>query len=64
MTSPTFRDPPRTTVVTGATGWLGRALLAALTDAASPQRRDCIRALVATRPQALPSLPHCPVCNR
>ena len=30
----TFRDPPDTTIVTGATGWFGRALLAALTDPA------------------------------
>jgi nucleoside-diphosphate-sugar epimerase len=48
MTSPTLRDPPHTTVVTGATGWLGRALLAALTDPASPRRRDYIRALVSS----------------
>jgi nucleoside-diphosphate-sugar epimerase len=48
MTSarPAFRDPPGTTVVTGATGWLGRALLAGLTDRANPRRRGCIRALV------------------
>jgi nucleoside-diphosphate-sugar epimerase len=46
MTSPSFRDPPRTTVVTGGTGWLGRALLAALADPAGPQRRRCVRALV------------------
>ena len=30
----TVRDPPDTTIVTGATGWFGRALLAALTDPA------------------------------
>jgi nucleoside-diphosphate-sugar epimerase len=46
MTSPAFRGPPHTTVVTGTTGWLGRALLAALSDPAGRHRRRCIRALV------------------
>jgi nucleoside-diphosphate-sugar epimerase len=55
MTAPAFRNPPRTTVVTGATGWLGRALLAALTDPASPHRRDRVRALV-TSPAAAAEL--------
>ena len=31
-------------MVTGATGWLGRALLAALADPTGPQRRRCVRA--------------------
>ena len=41
MTVPTFRDPPATTIVTGATGWFGRALLAALTD--PPDRTTAAR---------------------
>ena len=44
--TPTFRDPPATTIVTGASGWLGRALLAALTDPDGPHHRPSIRALV------------------
>jgi nucleoside-diphosphate-sugar epimerase len=41
-----FRESPGTTIVTGATGWFGRALLAALTDPTGPYHRRCIRALV------------------
>jgi nucleoside-diphosphate-sugar epimerase len=41
-----FRDPPDVTVVTGSTGWLGQALLAALTAAEGPRRRRRVRALV------------------
>jgi nucleoside-diphosphate-sugar epimerase len=48
---PTFRDPPDVTLVTGATGWLGQALLAAFTDAAGAHRRRAVRAL-ATTPDA------------
>jgi nucleoside-diphosphate-sugar epimerase len=44
----TMRDAPDTTIVTGATGWFGRALLAALTDSAGPHVRRSIRALVTT----------------
>jgi nucleoside-diphosphate-sugar epimerase len=43
-----FRDPPDTTIVTGATGWFGRALLTALTDPAGINHRRSIRALVTT----------------
>jgi nucleoside-diphosphate-sugar epimerase len=43
-----FRDPPDTTIVTGATGWFGRALLAAMTDPARVHHRRSIRALVTT----------------
>jgi nucleoside-diphosphate-sugar epimerase len=43
-----FRQPPDTTVVTGATGWLGRALLTALTDRVGVHYRRSIRALVTT----------------
>lgn len=40
-------DPPDVTVVTGGAGWLGRALLQALTDPDGPWHRDGeIRALV------------------
>jgi nucleoside-diphosphate-sugar epimerase len=44
----TFRHPPDLTVVTGASGWFGQALLAALTDPVGRNRRDCVRALVTT----------------
>jgi nucleoside-diphosphate-sugar epimerase len=43
-----FRDPPDITIVTGATGWFGRALLTALTDPAGIHYRRSIRALVTT----------------
>jgi nucleoside-diphosphate-sugar epimerase len=43
-----FRDPPDVTVVTGATGWFGQALLATLTDAADARHRRWVRALVTT----------------
>jgi nucleoside-diphosphate-sugar epimerase len=47
------RDQPDITIVTGATGWFGRALLAALTGAADPRRRDGeIRALVTSAAEA------------
>lgn len=46
MTEPVFREAPELTIVTGATGWFGRALLAALTDAEGPLHRHSIRALV------------------
>lgn len=42
-------DPPDVTVVTGAAGWLGRALVAALTDEDGPWARPgTVRALVHT----------------
>jgi nucleoside-diphosphate-sugar epimerase len=44
----TLRDPPDVTVVTGASGWLGQALLAAFTDAAGAHRRTAVRALATT----------------
>jgi len=44
---PTRISPPDVTVVTGATGWLGRALVAGLTDATSPWcRPGVVRAFV------------------
>jgi nucleoside-diphosphate-sugar epimerase len=47
-------DTPDTTVVTGAAGWLGRALLHALTTAGSRHHRASpVIALVATADQAL-----------
>ena len=48
MTAPAFREPPVMTIVTGATGWFGRALLASLTDAHGPLHRRSIRALVSS----------------
>jgi nucleoside-diphosphate-sugar epimerase len=42
----TFRDAPDMTIVTGATGWFGRALLAAITDPVGIHYRRSIRALV------------------
>lgn len=48
--SPSFADPPDVTVVTGAGGWLGTALLSTLTDPAGRRHRDGeIRALVRDR---------------
>lgn len=45
-----LRPVPDATVVTGAAGWLGTALMHALTDDGSPWRRSTpIRALVTTR---------------
>jgi len=45
--TPTRHEPPELTLVTGAGGWLGRALLAHLTDEASVHHRPGpIRALV------------------
>ena len=53
MTSPTLRDAPEATVVTGAGGWLGTALMHALTDPDSHWRRTGpIRALVTNRLEA------------
>lgn len=55
-----MNDAPDVTVVTGAGGWLGRALLAALTDPSGPYARDGeIRALAVDRAEAndLASLP-------
>ena len=42
----TFREPPAATVVTGASGWFGRALLDAFTNDAGAHHRRSIRALV------------------
>lgn len=45
--TPTWREPPELTIVTGAAGWLGRALVDQLTDPSSAvHRRGRIRALV------------------
>jgi nucleoside-diphosphate-sugar epimerase len=44
----TFREPPDMTIVTGATGWFGRALLTALTDPDGAHYRRAVRALVTT----------------
>ena len=52
----TFRDFPDTTIVTGATGWFGRALLTALTDSAGTHHRRSVRALTTTT-AALGELP-------
>jgi nucleoside-diphosphate-sugar epimerase len=41
-----FRNPPVATLVTGASGWFGRALLATLTDPSGAHHRRSIRALV------------------
>ena len=41
-----FRDPPDATVVTGASGWFGRALLGALANPSGAHHRTSIRALV------------------
>jgi nucleoside-diphosphate-sugar epimerase len=41
-----FRDAPATTVVTGASGWFGRALLDALANPSDARSRPWIRALV------------------
>jgi nucleoside-diphosphate-sugar epimerase len=50
MTSPLVerRPPSATTIVTGASGWLGRALIRSFTDSASPLHRvGTVRALIA-----------------
>ena len=48
-----MRDLPDVTIVTGASGWFGRALLAAFTDPAGPWARDGeIRALARDRAEA------------
>jgi nucleoside-diphosphate-sugar epimerase len=48
-----MRDAPDVTIVTGAGGWFGRALLDALTDPAGPYSRDGeIRALARDRAEA------------
>ena len=48
-----MRDAPDVTIVTGAGGWFGRALLAALTDPAGPYARDGeIRPLARDRAEA------------
>lgn len=53
MSDGTHRAVPDATVVTGAAGWLGTALMHALASPASPWRRDgAIRALVTTRVEA------------
>ena len=51
--TPTSRPVPDATVVTGAAGWLGTALMHALTGDGSPWRRPgAIRALVTNRVEA------------
>jgi len=46
------KDPPDITIVTGASGWLGQALLTALTDPADPYgRAGEIRALATSKPE-------------
>ena len=48
-----MNEPPDVTVVTGAGGWFGRALLSALTDPAGPHARDgAIRVLTRDRSEA------------
>jgi nucleoside-diphosphate-sugar epimerase len=42
----THREPPEITVVTGASGWLGRALLTTLSNPDETRGRERIRALV------------------
>lgn len=53
MTAPSLIEAPAVTVVTGSTGWLGTALMHALTDAGSAWARGgTIRALVTNRVDA------------
>lgn len=52
MSSPSFIAPPGATVVTGAAGWLGTALMHALTADGEWHRDSTIRALVRDRVEA------------
>jgi nucleoside-diphosphate-sugar epimerase len=55
LATPTFRDPPRATIVTGAAGWLGRVLLRRL--AADDRRLRCLVAESADRDAVLAAAP-------
>lgn len=46
------RDAPDITIVTGASGWLGHALLSAFGDEAGPHHRRVVRALVTSAAEA------------